>query len=121
MSSSSWLFTHDTQARHAAGDLIKTHAERLAVEQLERAEQRRLALLEQRSESNTPQMRIRTWEKLHGLRLPSDPHHNVLPAIAQSTGLSLNEVLEEQRVRGATSATHTAPNVSSEPLHEESR
>jgi hypothetical protein len=99
MSSSSWLFTHDTQVRHSAGDLIKTHAERLAVEQLERAEQRRQALAEQRSESNTPQMRIRTWEKLHGLRLPSDPHHIVLPVIARSTGLTLSEVLEEQRVR----------------------
>lgn len=109
MSSSSWLFTHDTQARTAAGDLTKTYAERLAVEQLERAELRRIALAEQKSEQNSPQDRIRTWEKLHGLRLPADPHHMILSIIARSTGLTLTDVLAEQSARASRTPAHSQP------------
>ena len=108
MTSTSWLFTHDTQARTNASDLIKTHAERLGMEQLERAEHRRLGLVEQRSELNSAEVRIRAWEKLHGLRLPSDPGHAILQVIANGTGLTLAEVKEEQRVRAVHAAKRPA-------------
>ena len=44
------------------GDLLNP-AERLALEELERAEKRRQELAEQRSELNPPEIRIRTWKE----------------------------------------------------------
>jgi hypothetical protein len=82
-------------------DLIKTPAERLAHEDYERAEKRRLDLAEQRSDLNPPDVRIRTWERIHALRMPSDPAHPVLDVIAISTRLTIEEVREEQRTRAA--------------------
>ena len=83
------------------GDLVKTAAERLAHEEYERAEKRRRDLAEQRSDLNPPDVRIRTWEKVHQLRLPADPTHPILDVIAVSTRLTLAEVREEQRARAA--------------------
>ena len=86
------------------GDLVKTPAERLAHEEYERAEKRRLELAEQCSDLNPPDVRIRTWERIHALRLPSDPTHPILDVIAISTRLTLEEVREEQRTRAARAA-----------------
>jgi hypothetical protein len=83
------------------GDFAKTAGERLAQEEHERTEERRRELAEQRSNLNPPDVRIRTWEKLHQLRLPTDPAHPVLDVIAVSTRLTLAEVREEQRTRAA--------------------
>jgi hypothetical protein len=88
------------------GDLANP-AERLALEELERAEKRRQELAEQRSEFNTPEVRIRTWERIHQLRMPSDPAHPILDVIAVSTRLTLEEVREEQRARAARGASQT--------------
>ena len=104
MSSMSWLFTNDTTPRPTAGELIKAHRARLALEEDERALQRRTELAEQRSSQNPPDVRIRAWEKLHGLRLPSDSMHPILDVIAIGTRLTLAEVREEQRLRAARSA-----------------
>jgi hypothetical protein len=79
------------------GELIRARAERLA--QDERAKKRRLELAEQRSDLNSPEVRIRLWEKVHELRLPSDPRHPILDVIAVSTRLRLVEVQEVQRMR----------------------
>jgi hypothetical protein len=83
------------------GDLVRNPAERLAHEEHERAEKRREELAEQRSDRNPPDVRIRMWERLHQLRLPSDPAHPILDVIAISTRLTLAEVQEEQRTRTA--------------------
>jgi len=88
-------------------DLTKTAAERLAHEEYERAEKRRRELAEQRSELNPPDVRIRTWERVHQLRLPSDPTHPILDVIALSTRLTLADVREEQRTRAARAANKT--------------
>jgi hypothetical protein len=88
-----------------ASDLVKTPAERLAHEEHERTEKRRLELAEQRSDLNPPDVRIRTWERIHALRLPSDPAHPILDVIAISTRLTLEEVREEQRTRAARAAS----------------
>jgi hypothetical protein len=86
------------------GDLVRNPAERLAHEESERAEKRRQELAEQRSDLNPPDVRIRAWEKIHQLRLPSDPAHPILDVIAVSTRLTLAEVREEQRARAARAA-----------------
>jgi hypothetical protein len=90
-----------------ATELITTHAERLALAEQERAQKRRLELAEQRSEQNPPVVRIRAWEKVHGLRLPNDPMHPVLDVIVTGTGLTLAEVREEQRMRAKQRAART--------------
>jgi hypothetical protein len=88
-------------------DLVRTAAERLAHEESERAEKRRHELAEQRSALNAPDVRIRTWERVHQLRLPADPTHPILEVVAISTRLTLAEVLEEQRMRAARAANKT--------------
>jgi hypothetical protein len=88
-------------------DLVRTAAERLAVEEHERAERRRRELAEQRSELNPPDVRIRTWEKVHQLRLPADPKHPILDVIAISTRLTLSDVRDEQRTRAVRAANKT--------------
>jgi hypothetical protein len=54
---------------------------------------------EQRKDSNSPGSRICAWEELHGLRLPADPAHPVLIAIANRTRLSVVQIREEQTTR----------------------
>ena len=88
------------------GDLVNT-AERLAREEYERSEKRRQELAEQGSELNPPEVRIRTRERIHQLRMPSDPAHPILDVIAISTRLTLEEVREEQRMRAARGASQT--------------
>ena len=88
-------------------DLIKTADDRRAREEHERAEKRRRELTEQRSELNPPDVRIRSWERLHQLRLPADPMHPILDVIAISTRLTLADVREEQRMRAARAAGKT--------------
>ena len=88
------------------GDLVNT-AERLAREEYERSEKRRQELAQQRSELNPPEVRIRTWERIHQLRMPSDPAHPILDVIAISTRLTLEEVREVQRMRAARGASQT--------------
>ena len=88
------------------GDLVNP-AERLAREEYERSEKRRQELAQQRSELNPPEVRIRTWERIHQLRMPSDPAHPILDVIAISTRLTLEEVREEQRARAARRTSQT--------------
>jgi hypothetical protein len=85
----------------AARDLAKTGPEHVAQEQREREEKKRLELAEQRSDLNPPEVRIRMWERIHGLRLPSDPDHPIVDVIAVSTRLTLEEVRREQQSRMA--------------------
>jgi hypothetical protein len=94
-------------APHPSTELIRTHAERIAHEAEERLQQRQLVLAEQRSAENPPDVRIRAWEKVHALRLPADARHPVLKVIARGTGLTLEQVRQEQRARVAQRATQT--------------
>jgi len=43
-------------------------------------------------------------EKVHALRLPSDPEHPILDQIALATQLSLADIQAEQRIRGSAAA-----------------
>ena len=76
--------------------------------QLEAAERRERALIDQRSPDNAPDRRVAIWEKLHQVRLPKDPAHPILVLVAQQTALKLDDVLEVQRQR-AQSAPPVVP------------
>ncbi len=92
------------RAATEARERVKTGAERLADEQHARAEKRRLELAEQRSDLNPPEVRIRAWERIHGLCLPSAPDHPIVDVIAVSTRLTIEEVHREQQLRAARAA-----------------
>jgi hypothetical protein len=70
-----------------------------------RLEHRRLEIAEQTLEQNLAGSRIRAWEKVHALRLPSDPEHPILDQIALATQLSLADIHKEQRIRCSAQAT----------------
>jgi hypothetical protein len=82
-----------------AGELVADYRERLQRQQAEALEQRARELAEQTSTLNTPSDRIRIWERRHGLPLPTDPAHRLLQVIASGTGLTLEVVRAEQRLR----------------------
>lgn len=105
MSSASWPFANLTDASSTSMDFYKAHRERLAFEADERAQQRKVQLTEQSSNLNTPEARIRIWEKVHQLRLPMDPMHAIVDVVAAGTGLTASEVREEQLARRTTHET----------------
>ena len=94
---------NDTSPHRGVGDLNNDYRARRALEQEERAQRRRIDLEEQRSDLNPPKVRIRAWEKVHGLRMPADSAHPILEVIAGDTRLTLVEVREEQQARIAES------------------
>jgi hypothetical protein len=97
--SQSWLFDSSVPASAATSLSIQKRSDEIAAEMYARAEKRRLAFANLRSEFASPADRISAWEKLHGLRLPSDMSHGILLSISQSTGLTLDQIRDEQRSR----------------------
>jgi hypothetical protein len=91
-----------------AAQLLTDHRERLVFEAEERARQRTRQYEEIRSEFSSVSARIRTWEKMHGLRLPTSPAHPILEVIAAATGVSLADLREEQQLRRARPAPPSA-------------
>ena len=82
-----------------AGEPSDEFRTRVLRQQEEQAERRQQDLAEQSSSLNTPDARIRIWERLHEVRLPRDPAHSLIKVIAAGTGLTVEQVLEEQRQR----------------------
>ena len=107
--------TDKPSASRPTVDIIRTHAERLALDAEERRHQRQLALAEQSSIANPPDVRIRAWERVHALRMPGDAAHPVLEVIAYATGLTLAQIREEQSARLALRTKRSAAQHSSEP------
>ncbi len=70
-------------------------------EEGERAAEREKQLATQVSPFNTPEERIRIWERLHALTLPRTAGHTLLRVIATQTDLTLAQVQEEQVRRAA--------------------
>jgi hypothetical protein len=100
----------DSSAHHSSSSqLIRTHSEMLAAEAEASAAKRRLELEELRSELNTPEQRIRAWERVHGLTLPRNPKHRILGAIALETRLTLEQVLAVQRNDAERRVVRAAP------------
>lgn len=107
MTSSSWLFSPQSAPPATPGELINDYRSRLALEQFRAAERRQQEMAEQSSTLNPPEVRIRAWERVHGVRLPADPAHPVLRVVASATELTLAQVQEEQRKRKETGAVAT--------------
>jgi hypothetical protein len=85
-------------------ELLIDFRRRLELDEEERVERRRVDIAAQTLEPNVPSARIRAWEKVHALRMPSSPGHRVLSLIAAATQLSLADVHEEQRIRSERAA-----------------
>jgi hypothetical protein len=99
----------DTERSVATGvDFAFDYRRRRELEESERAELKRVDLEMQSSPSNSAEMRIRAWEKVHRLSMPSNPSHPVLAAIAVATQLALAEVQNEQRLRAERRAVAVA-------------
>lgn len=81
------------------GELATDYRVRLAEERAEADERRRVELLDLSATTNSPEARIRAWERAHGLTLPRDAAHPVLNSVAAATRLTLEQVREEQRRR----------------------
>ena len=101
--------SRDNLAHPSPSELIRTHSEMLAVEAEASAAQRRLEMEQLRSDLNTPEQRIRAWERVHGLTLPRDPNHHILLAIALETKLTVEQIQLVQRNDAARRMTRAAP------------
>lgn len=97
-----WSFDTGSQPR-SESEITRDHRAQAVRAAEEKAEQRRLQSAELHSDLSSPEMRIRAWEKLYGLRLPADANHPVLDVIATSTHLTLDQVRDEQRARAERS------------------
>jgi hypothetical protein len=89
-------------------DFAMDYRRRRELEESERAELKRMDLEMQSSPLNSAEMRIRAWEKVHRLTMPSNPSHPALAAIAAATRLELADVQNEQRLRAARLAVAAA-------------
>lgn len=88
----------------AGEEILLDYRERRALEEIERAALKRQDHAELSSAQNTADMRIRAWERVHQLRMPSTPSHPVLQVIAAATRLTLAEVRQEQQLRSGRRA-----------------
>jgi hypothetical protein len=80
-------------------DAIADHRERRELEERERERVRTLQYEELRSEFNSTGVRVRAWEKLHGLRLPTSSAHPILGVISAATGIPVAALHDEQQAR----------------------
>lgn len=92
MSSNPLNFLYGSAYARQQSEILRAHAQMLAAEAGANAARRRVELEELSSDLMSPEQRIRAWEKVHGLRLPRDPNHRILAAIALKTRLTLEEV-----------------------------
>lgn len=68
----------------------------------ERVHARQQELQMQTSTARSAEERIRTWERLHAVRLPAGAEHPLVWVIATHTQLSVRAVRDEQQRRGAS-------------------
>ena len=99
MSSNSSSFSSPLAPAADHADPTTGYPARIMREQIEELERAQRERIEQSSELNTPEVRIRAWERLHRLTLPRGSAHAVLDVVAQATRLTLEQVREEQRRR----------------------
>jgi hypothetical protein len=100
-----WPSPERQRTESAVDAIALDYRERRALEALERATLKRQDQAEQYSAENSADRRIRAWEKVHQLRMPSSPRHPVLEAIAAATQLTLAEVQYEQQLRSGRRAS----------------
>jgi hypothetical protein len=81
------------------GELNADYRVRIAREQAEAVEKRQQELLEQMSDRNSAEVRVRIWERVHAVQLPRATNHRLLQVVATQTGLTLDQVRDEQQRR----------------------
>jgi len=86
------------------GETVAEHRVRVGLQQSDRIERRERECLEQRSPDLTPVQRLRLWERLHQLRIPTVLQGTLASVISGDTGLSVEQVLEAQLARVAPPA-----------------
>ena len=94
----SQIFTGDVP-HGAASDIAAERRQRIAAEQAAIQERKQRDLGLQTAMESSPETRISLWERRHGMSLPRDSAHPVLAFVAESTGLLVEQVHEEQRRR----------------------
>jgi hypothetical protein len=95
--------------------VIVDPSERLALEEQERERVRAQHYEELRSEHNSIAVRVRAWEKLHGLRLPTSSAHPVLRVISAATGIPVAALRDEQQARRSACLGGPATKVEAQP------
>jgi hypothetical protein len=90
------------------GEPIADYRARIARRQAESAEVRQRELIEQASTVNSPEQRIRIWERLHELTMPRDATHRLVRVIAEQTRLTVSEVQTEQQNRANPAPARSA-------------
>ena len=98
-------FVRSERFATAGDELLSDYRQRRALEEREQIDLRYADQAEQRSAMNSADRRILAWEKVHQLRMPSDPNHPALAAIAAATQLTLADVQNEQHLRAARRAS----------------
>jgi hypothetical protein len=88
----------------SASDAAIERRQRIAAELAAAIERKHRDLMRQTAMESSPETRIELWERRHGMSLPRDPAHPVLPFVATSTNLLLEQVLTEQRRRAGLHA-----------------
>ena len=101
MPSASILSARDNPLTSTAVDIMLDHRARLAIEEETRLAKRVAAQAAQCEISTAPETRIRAWERLHELRLPSDAGHPIVTIVALATHLTMAEVWQVQQSRDA--------------------
>jgi hypothetical protein len=89
-------------------EMMLDHRARAERARLDAEKQRQRSITDQRDAANTPEVRIRIWERLHQVRLPKSPAHAILEKVARDTGLGLTAVLEVQTQRALPPETPAA-------------
>jgi hypothetical protein len=90
---------------NAAGE----YRRRVQQQDRDRAALRASELAAQMSPVRAAKERIRIWERLHELRLPSTSAHALVKVVATQTHLTIGEVQAEQRRRSSGAAQAAAP------------
>lgn len=86
-------------------DPVPDYRARIERARLEAEQQRQRYLSDQCDHANSPEVRVRIWEKLHQIRLPKDPAHAILAMVARDTRMDLDRVREVQRQRADQQAS----------------
>jgi hypothetical protein len=89
---------------YAAPTMQGEYRRKMQQQERDRAALRASELATQMSPTRTAEERIRIWERLHELHLPSTSAHALVRVVAMQTHLTVYEVQAEQRRRSAGAA-----------------
>lgn len=96
--------------------VIVERSERLALEEQERERVRAQHYEELRSAHESAAVRLRAWERLHGLRLPASSSHPILHVISAATGIPVAAIRDEQQARRAAHPGRPVAKIEAPPV-----